>query len=82
MPHAHLIFKLCRTNALLYKMAQLNPPTVSMLDRERMLDEMEAVVSNRRQARDMQSVHKLLETAHWISRWPTHDGGEAILKRG
>lgn len=81
MPHKHLIFKFCRPTALLVHMAKLNQPLITLHEREKLLDEIDALVASRRGAKDKESVHKLLETAHWISKWPTVANMNAILTR-
>lgn len=81
MPHKHLIFKFCRSTALLVHLAKLEPPMITLHEREKLLDEMDTLVASRRGANDKDSVHKLLETAHWISKWPTVANLDMILTR-
>lgn len=69
MPHKDLILKLCSPNGLLAFIVKTSPPVITIHEKEKLLDEMDALVRNRRMASDMASVHKLLEAAHFISRY-------------
>lgn len=68
-----LVLNLAPADSMLRLYTVTNAPRVSYKDREAMLDELDAIIAKQRKLRNMDNVHALLETAHWVSTWPLQD---------
>lgn len=65
-----LVLSLAPADSLLRLYTVTRAPRVPYKDREAMLDELDALIAKQRKLHNMDNVHALLETAHWVSSWP------------
>lgn len=62
-------------------LARSNPSIISIHQRERLLDELDVVISARRRLHDKEGVKALLDAAFWVSKWPVVGNMDQVLNR-
>ena len=68
-----LVLSLAPHDSLLRRYTASQAPRVPYHHREFMLDELDAMIAKERKLHNMDNVHALLDTAHWVSNWPLQD---------
>ena len=68
-----LVLELAPPDSLLRLYTVSHAPRVPYDSRETMLDELDAMIAKERKLHNMDNVHALLDTAHWVSTWPLQD---------